>query len=226
LFTIISPQYLPSLNYFINLTHISKVIINDYSKYHKSQKINRSQGDGILIGLSIPLSKGNNFPLSKKTINPDDTWKGKHLKFIYHRCYNFPYFDYFYPEFSNILMCNSVNLYNLLKAFFVFYCNYLQLKVKATALSNFHSESLEDAIKNFAQKENDQQFIYSSMDVKFINPASLINEKIRCYEFLNLGYYSNISTLEFLFRFGPEAPYILRDLNTKNILTKTYHENI
>ncbi|KAA3613269.1 MAG: hypothetical protein D8M58_13260 [Calditrichaeota bacterium] len=218
-FTAVLPVYLPKASYFIPFLTCKTVLFADHVQFRKRSSIirNRISQNGPV--LSIPV-KHNGYAkaIYTKEIAQIENWNLKHLKCIYHTFNTAPYFDDYFPEIESILKMPVSSLSDFLLKLTGHFLDRLKINVtiKKTSELNFKN-NLEDELIKFAKKnEHLSTYYYFQKDVDngSLNIQSLNDESLSTCVFPQLitNDISTLSVLELLFQYGPEAAFLIRDL--------------
>jgi hypothetical protein len=217
-FTTILPEYLPNVEYFSFFLPCKTVLIADHVQYRKRSSITRKIIAKGEVPLRIPVKHcGHEKPIYQKKIAPTENWNLKHIKSIRHSFNTAPYFDEFFPEIEAILMKPGDQLIGFLLTFILFFVKKFKIsaRIKQTSELNFHQQ-LENELIRFAGNENLTEYFYNKHHAEsgWINTAQLNNAQIKTIEFPSLKSkkITQMNASDFLFQYGPEAPFILRDL--------------
>ncbi len=217
-FTAVLPEYLPNVEYFLSFLPCKTTLIADHVQFRKRSSITRNS---ILQGfppLSIPI-KHNMVAkaIYLKEINFLENWNRKHLKNIQHSFNKAPYFDDFYPEICLLLEKPDIRLTDFLIRFIVYFLRKLKISTDIIQASDEKIKlNLEEGLIEFARKYNFSQYFYKEQhaEMGWINTEILnaANISTTIYAPVKSEEMAQLNILDFLFQFGPEAPFALREL--------------
>jgi WbqC-like protein family len=217
-FTAILPAYLPNVSYLTQFLPCRFVLIADHVQFQKRSSITRNRISENASILSVPvIHDGYKKAIFQKEIANIENWNGKHLKTIHHKFNTAPYFDDYFPEIEILLANGSGNLSDFLMRFLIFFAQKLKIGTQLTATSQINFEgTLEDALIRFAKSKNLKTYYYMQHDREagLLDTQKLGVEKINTETFPKLKSESlaKMNILEFLFQYGPEASFMLRDV--------------
>lgn len=213
-FTILTPVYLPEVNYFKYFLDCDIILFADHFQFKKRSNIVRSSTLLNNTRLTIPVKHtGYKQKISEKKIAPVESWNKIHLKTIRHLYHNFPYFEEYYPELIPVYNKPDVMLSGFLLNFIIWLKNKLKIEctVETTSQLDFssdlHSGLIQFSVRNKADfyfRQEDVRSGWFSTDTLKKNNVSMIAFR----EFSDNVLKMNI--LEFLFRYGIEAAYKIR----------------
>ncbi len=217
-FTATLPAYLPDASYFIQFLPCRFVLIADHVQFQKRSAITRNSIAPGIPALSVPVQhNGYKKPIYQKEIAFIENWNFKHLKTIHHKFNTAPYFDDYFPEIEQILKNTNNCLTDFLTAFLNFFLKRLKIgsTIVQTSSLNFTGK-LEDNLIDFA-KSNDLHRYYllqKDADARQIDTSKLNGAHIETCIFpkLKSPQIAEMNILDFLFQYGPEASFIIRDL--------------
>jgi WbqC-like protein family len=217
-FQIVTPEYLPVVTYFLPFLISDTIIIADHIQYKKKSAFTRASLFKNDIKITIPVkNKGFGQPICEKEIAYIENWDRCHLRSIYHQYHMLPYFDDYYfklqglynkkHKYLNIFLYNQISLFlSDLK---------INCNLRLSSGENF-SGSLEESLIRFSDTNSIKNFVFSEADVLggFINLDKFYNEKIhtKALPKYNNSSLEKLNILEFLFLYGPEAAFKLREV--------------
>jgi hypothetical protein len=118
--TVTAPQlfFLPDFHYFFRISQADVSVIADFLRFRKQSPMVRTVvRDGKKPQyLTVPvqhISSDAQPPLSEVKIDPDSSWKQKHLGTLQSLYGRYPYFEYYYPELVSIYEKKHTHLLNL-----------------------------------------------------------------------------------------------------------------
>ncbi|MEJ2055123.1 MAG: WbqC family protein [Calditrichaceae bacterium] len=219
-FSTIRPEYLPSIGYFWNLGQCKKIVLTDHFQYSKRQAFSISppliQNDVVL---RIPVKHDPAFmPLYKKQIFHND-WINKHFATIKHKYQNFPFAYLYLPEINNLYSANIKFLSDFLTKLISVISKWLYLDTEIYQASKIgFSKDNDQCVISWAEQLNCGHYINSKYVFQnaYINKQKLTDNNIIVDEFNPLPdfnifqSYKNMCIFSFLFQFGPEAGYIIK----------------
>lgn len=220
-FSTFRPEYLPSLEYIWKIVQCNFVVITDHIQYTKRSPISISaplnESDSLL---RIPvLHKPLLEPIYLKRVDDHSNWRKQHFKSLQHIFHQFPYGYYYLPLLEEIY--NSASSY-LSEFLFILLKQigqwlHLDLELHRSGKFNVPNEP-HNFIKYWQDKSNGTKYLISleALEKEWLNQDILIQIRIQ-YDYFS-GYpdyhilktYKNISVINFLMQFGPEAGYILK----------------
>ena len=214
-------EYFPSLEYFWNLSQCDKLILTDHFQYsNKTIATISAPINDVNINLKIPLVHDKEVnPIFKKNISHRSNWLEEHLLTLKHQYKKQPYAYLYFPILHQILNTNEINLSRFLTDQITLIADWLHLRIKIYRASEAgYDDDNNQNVLNWCQHLDCDEYINSSFvfDNGFVDQIVLERQHIAIRKFINLPgahifqYYKNMSILSFLFQFGPEAGYILR----------------
>lgn len=215
------PAYFPTLEYFWNLAQCDVLILTDHFQYSKRSPLTISAPlQESQPALTIPVRHGDpQAAIFEKQIDNHSNWSRKHLQTIRHLFHHAPY-EYIYLPLMEDLLTNHPNaLADFLTASLSTMIDLLHLKTKIVRASESeHSGNNEKLIKEWCNDNNCNRYLSNQevYDHNMVNPEILRQDRIEPHVFVPFPEYhilkSNreLSILYFLFHFGPEAGYLLR----------------
>lgn len=197
--------YLPSIEYFTQISGYGELYIDGTERYQKQTYRNRAQ---ILLAnkvdtLSIPVLGGNKKQLYKDTkIDYDQKWKNIHLRGIQSAYGKAPFFEYFFPYLEIVYAKNLTFLFDLNVELLTVCLKLLQSGTKVTVLSEafnvndyLDTRGIINAKEDFGYRNIMTAYPYDQM--------------------FGVNFVPNLSVLDLLFCKGPESKDVLK-LSKKN----------
>ena len=214
-FQILTPEFLPSVSYFLPFLKSTIILVADHIQYKKRSNLTRSEHG---LKLTIPIKKtGFKTKIAEKKISYTENWQRKHLTRLYHLYHNHPYFDEYFYKLKDIYLKHCSQLSTFLYHHINFFTSSLKIKcdLKLTSQEGF-TGPLEENLIIFSKNNSSSIFIYNKKDVQsgYINLKKLHDAKIATQALSDDcdPVLKQINILEFLFRFGPEAAFQIRDI--------------
>ncbi len=215
------PAYFPSLDFFWNAVQSDILILTDHFQYIKrspatvSARLQISQP-----ALRLPVKHGSpKRPLSKKVFDPNSHWSKKHLHTIRHMFHHTPYAYYYLPIIEELLENHPPDLAGFLYATLSALISLLHLNVQLLRSSELNNAGTnETLITEWCRQTNSSAYAADSaiFNEGRVDEKILLQNGIACARFAPFPDYHilqsnrDLSILHFLFRFGPEAGYMLR----------------
>ncbi len=213
-FTATIPSYLPDVKYFAQFLESRYVLFADHFQYTKRSSITRSTNLADNVQLVIPvIHNGYQKSISEKQIADIENWSNKHLKTIHHLYNKYPFFEEYFTEIETIYTQAAVPLNLFLFNNTSFFIN--KLKIKSRLISTTKLEfnaNFKNSIIDFAMNLNLKKYYYKTEEISISIKDALLKSKIDPIEWgnnLNNKLF-DVNILEFLFRFGPEAAFLIR----------------
>jgi len=216
-FSVALPVYLPDVRYFTFFIPCKFMMITDHLQYQKRSAVTHRYITEN-SKLTIPVEhNGLKQPLSSKKIAPVEKWNIKHLKRIRHQFHNLPYFYEYFYALNDIYNNYDQHLVTFLENLLGFFMQKLQISTRIVHASSFEQKTtLENFLLNFSKVYNQKTFYFKKTDVAagWINVHELEKKNLNCQAFnvATQSKYGNINILEFLFTYGPEASFLIREL--------------
>ena len=219
--TTIPPAYLPSLNYFWQIAQTNHIIFTDHFQYVKRSPLTISaplHENGLQLRLPV---RHDHIPLaiSHKNIDHSTTWMKKHFRSISHLFHDTPYAYYYLPQIEMLLNKATLNLSDFIYQWLNSFILWLQLPVDIQRVSEIGSkDSNEESIVFWCDKFSCREYLAESEVFRkgWVKQRLLEKRKIKCSTFAPmpeahiLTSYKDLSVLNFLLQFGPEAGYLIR----------------
>ncbi|GEM_PF-2827080 len=217
-FSSIRPCYLPKLSFFWKIAQCDYLLFADHLQYVKRSDISVSPAlAGDNHRLHIPVRhNGQPVPICQKEIDGQSHWSRKHWQTIRHLFHNYPFAEYYFPEMGNWYGTPNVNLADFLYLVLTDLLRFLNLPLIPVRVSRLdqHFSGNEALLISLARHWHTQTYIGEIRDplnLKTLHQAGLKTVPFHSLPDSNLfKSYGSLSVLEFLFQFGPEAGYILR----------------
>lgn len=216
-----APAYLPPLSYFWKMAQAERVIITDHFQYVKRSSLSVSAAlDENGLQLRIPvLHDKRPVPILEKKTDRATPWPGKHFRSISHLFHDAPYAYHYLPQMEELLSKAASNLSDFLYGWLDSFLRWLQLPVKTERASEVGSKDTnEESILFWCEKYGCREYIADAgvYYKGWVKPDILAKKKIKCREFAPmpeahiLATYKDLSVINFLLQFGPEAGYLIR----------------
>ncbi len=215
------PSYFPSLHFFWTAAQCNVLILTDHFQYVKrspatvSARLQISQP-----ALRLPVKHSNpKSPLCEKIFAPNSHWAKKHLHTIRHMFHHTPYAYYYMPLLEELLEQHSPNLADFLHTTLSELAHSLHLDLQILRSSKLaHSGTNETCITEWCRQTGSNTYAADAVifDEKRVDENILMQNGISCKRFAPYPDYHilqsnrDLSILHFLFQFGPEAGYMLR----------------
>ncbi len=214
-FTATIPSYLPDVKYFAQFLNSKYILFADHFQYTKRSSITRSTNLANNVQLVIPvIHNGYKKCISEKQIADIENWSNKHLKTIHHLYNKCPFFEEYFTEIETIYRQKAAPLNLFLFNTTSFFINKLKIKSKLVSTSKLgFNANFENSIIDFAIELNLKKYYYKTEEISVSIKDALLKSKIKPIELdknLNNKFF-NVNVLEFLFRFGPEAAFLIRE---------------
>ncbi len=217
-FTSIRPVYLPTLSFFWQIAQCDYLLFADHLQYVKRSDISVSPAlAGDNHRLHIPVRhNGQPVPICQKEMDSQSLWSRKHWQTIRHLFHNYPFAEYYFYEMEHWFGKPNTYLGDFLYTILNDLLRFLNLPLLLKRSCEFDRSSAnnEQLLVSLARQWQVQTYIRTSRT--HINLDILHRAGIQTPVFLPLPdsnlfkSYGSLSVLEFLFQFGPEAGYILR----------------
>lgn len=218
--TTLRPSYLPTLEFFWKAAQCDVVILTDHLQYTKRSDISISapiSDQGLKLTIPVQHDK-QRLPVYQKKISRSGNWQTKHLRNIYHNFHHHPFFEYYQTEL-NQLYNEEHSLIHFLAGFLIKLFHFFHLEAQVYRASQF--VKADDPAQFVVQSCNKAActtymadplvFEEGWLDKDVLHTAgvhvSLFHPLPQAHIFQS---YKNLSALNFLFQFGPEAGYLIR----------------
>ena len=219
------PEYFPSVEYFWCFAQCNSIVLTDHFQYSKrkafsiSAPINNS--DTVL---TIPVSHDNELnPVYRKIISYDHDWPIKHYSTIKHQYQRQPYAYLYLPKIEKLLFSGEPNLSTFLTKQISQISDWLNFNVEINQASEIgYQPDNNNCIIDWCRLFKSSTYINSSFvfENNFVDEDKLKQKAISSMVFIKYPtasiyqYYKNLSILSFLFQFGPEAGYLIKQFLT------------
>lgn len=219
-------EYFPSLEYFWQMSQCNIAILTDHFTYSKRTIVPISAAiadKNITLRVPVIHDKKVN-PIYKKNISYRSNWPKDHLHTLKHQYTNLPYKYLYFSSIEHLLNSNENNLSLFLTNHIRQIADWLHLDLKIYRAFDigFHYENNKSVLKwcNLfkCKKYINSSFIFNQ---NYVNKKRLEAENIIVWKYKKLPdvnifqYYKDKSILSFLFQFGPEAGYLVRQFMTE-----------
>lgn len=212
------PEHLPWPGFFNKIKTVNEFVILDdveYSRgyYHNRNKILNNTNYGEWV--TIPLIKSSNQDkINQKKIQVNNVKKiNSYKNKIYDEYKNTKYFKLYEKEFFSIYEKNYEFLIDLNLQLIYFFLDKLEINTKITKSSTLNiTEKKSDLILEICKKMRATKYLSGLSGKNYLNLKSFDRENIKVI-FQNYEYpqfdenfkYPNLSTIDILFRLGPNA---------------------
>lgn len=215
------PAYFPSLEFFWKAAQCDIIVLTDHFQYTKRSPLTISAPLQLSQpSLRIPVRHGNpTAAIYEKQIDPDSNWQKKHLHTFRHMFHHAPYEYIYLPLMEELLANHPASLADFLTETLIKIIELLHLNIKIVRASQLpHVGTNEQLILNWCNNFKCTQYISEQtvFDRKLVKPEILTQDKISSQSFTPFPEYHiltsnrDLSILYFLFHYGPEAGYLLR----------------
>jgi hypothetical protein len=215
-YTIVSPAYLPDINYFIPLVNCTLVLYCDQYQYVKRSSVNRSYPVNNFKKLTIPVKHDGIKPISQKIIAQVESWQQSHLKTIKHLYNSLPFFDDYFEDLKRTFNHTTPFLTDFLQIQLKFFLNVLRINPQVIPLSSFSNyQNIEEVIIRVNRKNGFCFQFFKEYEIRgWLDPTILLNNKIKIetLQKFNGNNNYNQSILNFIFQYGPESAYLIREI--------------
>ena len=205
------PAFMPRLSYFLPLLHSDRALFADHLQFTKrspAQRVVFDDGDR----LSIPLRhRGKPVPLFEKRLTEDDHWKQQHLTFLKHRYHDYPYFEDLFFELENIYARADESLSGFLFQFWQFYRRRLKISVPCQRASDISKKGVQDFNTRYFSQNRFSGYVYDPRHLPLAPDfRGLLHERHIRPLSLSCSLPGDPVVTGFIFKHGPEAPFLLR----------------
>lgn len=190
--------YFGNIEFYHVLKNAAEVILEVWDTYPKQTYRNRTQilGANGVLDLSIPVKKPNGSKSKTKEILIDyrEDWQKKHLKSIESAYKNSPYYDFYEPYISPLILSNEKYLIDKNQRILDLMIQQLQIETRISTSENYQKE---ESIHDFR---------------KSISPK--VKSNYQCEKYIQVfadrfDFQNNLSILDLLFNEGPNAKSFL-----------------
>ena len=215
------PEYFPTLEYFWRFAQCDHVVLTDHFQYSKRKTFTISAPiTDINIVLHIPVIHDNEVnPLYKKHISYNNDWPQKHVLTLKHQYHKQPFEYLYFPALKNLLYSRENHLSYFLANHIEQIAKWLHLDIQIYRASEIGYQSDNNrCVLEWCHSLKCNIYINSAFvfEQNFVNKKKLEKNYISIREFKDypaaniFQYYKDKSILSFLFQFGPEAGYLIR----------------
>lgn len=190
--------YFGNIEFFHVLKNTEEVVLEIWDTYPKQTYRNRTQilGANGVLDLSIPVKKPNGSKSKTKEILIDyrEDWQKKHLKSIESAYKNSPFYDFYEPYISPLILSNEKYLIDKNQRILDLMIQQLQIDTRISTSENYQKE---ESINDFR---------------KSISPK--VKSNYQCEKYIQVfadrfDFQNNLSILDLLFNEGPNAKSFL-----------------
>jgi len=217
----VMPAYWPSLQFFWQAAQCQTIILTDHFQYTKrSCSTSSALLHSAQPALRLPVRHLDPAAsIAEKQFDPNSLWRKKHLQTIHHLFHNTPYAYYYLPAIEELLSAEENSLSDFLYATTKQILNWLHFENELNQSSKLpHSGSHESLLQNWCDHFRCDTCLTETihLDKGMINQKALEKTGIRCRSFTPFPEYHilqsnrNLSILNFLMDYGPEAGYLIR----------------
>ena len=217
-------EYFPTLEYFWNLSQCDLLILTDQYPYSQKTILTTSAPiNDTNIMLRIPVKHDKEImPIFKKNISYRNRWPEKHLLTLKHQYKSQPYAYLYFPALNQLLNAKVENLSQFLTDQIKLIADWLHFSLKSYRASDMdfnddNNQNVIDWCHTFKYTEYiNSPFVF---DKGFVDTNELRRHHISIHQFTNppeahiFQHYKEKSILSFLFQFGPEAGFLIRQFN-------------
>jgi len=206
-----APEYFPRLSYFALLMHADQVVLADTFQYSRQSFLNRArirtpQG---WQWISVPLLGGQKGkPLTEAQIDRHAPWRRKHWRALEYNYRTSPYFEFYELDFEPLFKQEWETLAALNIATITILCRLLSVDtpvVRASELPGSPS-TLPDIFARFSGAERLLTVPESAAhDQAEGLPIEVLDFQHPTYRQNFEGFEPEMSALDLLFNYGPEA---------------------
>ncbi len=219
-------EYFPSLEYFWKMSQCNIAILTDHFTYSKRTIIPMSAAIANKnITLQVPVIHDKKvIPIYKKNISYRSNWPKDHIHTLKHHYKNLPYKFLYFSNIERLLNSDEHNLSLFLTNQIRQIADWLHFNIKIYRAFDigFQYENNKSVIKwcdLFKCKTYiNSSFVFNQnyVDKKQLEAESIIVREYRKLPNVNIfQYYKDKSILSFIFQFGPEAGYLIRQFMTE-----------
>ena len=219
------PAFFPNLLYFWQMAQSQVVVFTDHLQFSKGTIINRSAPLNTTQDiLTIPVQHDQKqLPIALKRIVPREQWKEKHLKTLHHLFHNFPFAEDYLPQIEEIYRAEKQFLGDFLFALTEKIIHWLHLPVQPVRSAQLlkAGDGTQTVLK-WCKRFHCEAYIAhpETFEKSWIDAKRLKEQQIRPLLFSGLPashlleHYATRSIIHFIFQFGPEAGYILKQYSS------------
>lgn len=221
LLSTISPAYFPDMEFFWKIAQSDVLVLTDHFQYTKrssltiSAKLQTSQPR-----LRIPVRHTQQLcRIDEKLLVQNDSWPKKHLQTIRHMFHHAPYSYYYFPQLEELFNNKKNKLSGFLMEILVQLAGWLHLETKLYLASEHEPRGDNQAlIEKWCKKFKCESYIQDDAVFRnnYVNEKHLNTRHIKTARFVPFPDYHILKSnrelciLHFLFHYGPEAGYMLR----------------
>jgi hypothetical protein len=217
---IIQPNYIPWKGYFDIIHCVDAFIFLDDVQYTTRDWRNRNKiklRDGSTSWLSIPVSGGRNQRICDVEIDNTQGWARKHSEALRHSYGKSPFFERYFPRFSELLLAEHKYLADLDIALTKEICGWLGISIETHRSSALLGEGAKDErLIDLTQKVGGTLYLSGPAARDYIQPERFAEARIELAYHDYSGYpeYAQIAppfdhfvtVLDLLFSVGDAAP--------------------
>ncbi|MBO3699265.1 WbqC family protein [Roseivirga sp. E12] len=205
---LIESQYLPSVAYFVLLSHCEEAFIEGNENFEKQSYRNRCEiiGSNKVQSLSLPVHHGGRKVLIKDlTIDYKQKWSNNHWRAIQSAYGKAPFYDYYADYFESEIKANYSTLYQLNSRLLTLCLKLLKLDVKLAETSEY-SKSPPEGLLDFRSHIHPKKSLDS---LTWFKPQAY-------HQIFGKDFVPNMSILDLLFCMGPDALEVLYNSGVMN----------
>ncbi|QXD15529.1 WbqC family protein [Rhodocaloribacter litoris] len=209
------PEYFPRLAYFALMDAAERFVLADTFQYSRQSYQNRArlrtpQGRQWV---SIPLRGGQHGrPIRAVEIEPRRDWMGKHRRAFMYNYRSTPFFEYYEPDFESLFAGTWTHLADLTCATVALVARLLGIRTPLLRASGL-AGAPDTLTKVLAATGADRLLVpeeAAAHDVPLAPSAQVLRYETPPYRQNFSGFEPDVSAVDLLFNYGPEALAVLR----------------
>jgi len=215
------PEYFPRISYFTTLLHTNKVILADSFQYSRQSHQNRTpiRTDAGTAWLSIPVRYRFGDPIHAVTFEPTQAeWREQHLKTLRNHYRASAMFDYYEASLTAFFEQAFLSLAQLNAASVRWLCAMIEHEIEIEQMSEW--ESPPKSLVELAQIW-EKPLLTTQEAAPFVAKSGFSvyypHQETGAYRQTYTGFYPDLSLLDLLFNYGPEALVFLRGVELKTL---------
>lgn len=217
------PEHLPWPGFFNKIKSTDLFVILDNVKFSKGYYHNRNKiwnnNSKKEAWLTIPLKKSSNYEkINKKKIKLEDLKTITYNKALIHEFYkNTKYYKFYEQEFYFIYEYRYEYLVDLNIKLIEFFLDKLEIQTELVKSSKFNiQEKKSDLILELCKMFHATEYLSGKSGINYLNLDSFKKENIKVSfqeykypQYLKNILLPNLSTIDMLFRLGPNAKRLI-----------------
>jgi len=207
------PAYFPGLRYMALMQQVDCFVLADTFPYTRRsmQRRSRLRNPQGWQWITIPLrAHQQGRPIVEAAINDDDPWKGKHWRALQYNYRSTPYFEYFEPDVEPLFEREWKTLGALTSATVNLVHDMMGLSTTVVRASEL--DGAPDTISGILDRmDHPAQLAYDDDEPGAARAQQVLRFEAPTYHQNFSGFEPDMSAVDLLFNYGPEARSVLAE---------------